>query len=836
MAKDLTQWTEDELLPALYEKLPTAFPEFGWKENGQDGWIATKSPLGVRAERVTCNRAHGFYVHGEGFTTWLSFVNGGTQPKGADYPKAVRELAQRVGMTVPDRDETPEAREKRETKEKGRDLLELVVKFCQRYLSLDAPEAKTAREYLKGRGIPEDRWEVWEFGLMPKTTAPLVQEVEKSGWKWEEAKAILQSAGLLAESERGLYPFLYGRVVAPWRGPDGTITTLWGRNLTGEDPKYLIPKGAVKSSPYLLNRSPKGGRLLLVEGFFDAITCREHGFNAAALGGASVSSVLPAIKTHRPDGLTLVMDSDTAGKKGTRESLQDLLEAGLSCFVVELPEGDKDPDAFLRSHGSDALKRLVEEAPHAIRWQTMEIMDTHRGEGWTDRGTSAAIHEAVAFAGKLPAVLRPLIAPHLQTELEKELKVSRDEVFKASLALSDQAAQEKFERETKLQIAETTRTVTALLEAGKIAEARATFLEDSTLIRSLEAKASRPAPKVVLDELEGLEDYFKTIRGRKRIGITQNVLRDIDEALMGIRGLNLLAGPPGCGKTSLAVQFGLSAMESDPTAAVLLVSLEQSRHEHLTRNLAYFSGLPWKTVAMGSTINPAQPRPEGIHFDAFDLQKLKKGEEKLKAVASRFLILDEGNCPEPTLESVFHEVQILKAKTGASKVLVIVDYLQLWPIPDLKNLRTDLDRDKWQIGQLKSLKNLLGPEDAVIGISEAAKVKWDEEMTMGAVMGSARGVYSPDVVMILQPYTSADLMGPEVPGDKTTGKKGDKDGERKEEAEAKLRALAIKGRSPLHLRIVKGRDGVTRGTHDLCFLHRTLTFKETTVQIELGEV
>ncbi len=829
MAKELAEWVETELLPTIYKSLSSAFDEFGWKKDGAKGWVATKSPLGVRADRATCNRAHGFFIHGDGFTTWLSYVNGGTQPKGADFLKAVRDLAKRVGLVVPQKEETQEEKDRRERREQDRDLMESVVKLCQKLLQ-ESPEAGA---YLENRGLPRDRWEVWELGFMPKTTSPIVQEVERLGWKWEEAKTILLSAGLLVEGERGLYPLLGGRVVAPWRGPGGSVLTWWGRDPIGTaKAKYLYAKDQPKTSPYLLDRL-KGGRLLLVEGVLDAIQCREHGFPAVALGGTSVASYLPALKTHHPEDLTITVDRDEAGEKATPKLVAQLLGAGLSVFVVELPKGEAgeklDPDALLRSpNGPETLRRLVNEAPHGLRWKARAILSSHRGEGWTDRGITGAIQETVDFAATVPAVLHPFINPNLLDELIQEgLPISTEAMNEATRVLKERTDLESHERETRLHLLETTKKVAKLMEEDKVLEARAVLLEDASYIKTQALKSSRPAPRVALEEWPDLEAHLQALRGRDRVGLAQDSLPSLDKALMGLRGLMLVAGPPNSGKTSIAVQLGLSALETDEEAVVVLVSLEQNRMEHLTRNLAYFSGLDWETVAMGSEkCRNETDRQAGTHFTAFDLKALKGGEAVFKGLAHRLLILDGLNFPDPTPENLVQEVENLKEKTGASRALVIVDYLQLWPVPaGEKAIKTDLDRDKWQIGQLKEIHNHLGAGNAVLAISEATKTDWKTGLTMGSVMGSARGAYSPDVVMVLQPIPADDLA-PEGETDKEKAKT---------EGERLLNALAFKGVALIRLQIVKGRDGVTRTGFDLAFLYRSLKFAETTVAKTLQE-
>lgn len=792
MSKDLIQWCNEDLYPAIFANLPSVFDEFGWKPNQAGGWKATKSPLSCRADRIICNKPFGFLVHGEGEQHWLAYMNKGTFPKGEEWIQVVKDLAQRVGMSLPEKNLSPEARARMEAKKKAGEVVEEMVQLCHRLL-LESKEAEEARTYLEARGLPRDRWEVWELGFMPKSTAPIVKGLEAKGWKWEEAKAILLEAGILAQKDgKNPYPHLFGRVVAPWRGSGESILGWWGRKLTDEKPKYLYTPGNWRSRPYLLDRSIRGERLLIVEGVLDAIQCREYGFPAVAMGGLGLMDVyLSPLKASFPQSVVLALDPDEKGVKGIPTAIQKLLKEGFDPFVLKLPKGEKgekgDPDEFLRTHGPDAFRRLVDEAPSALRWKARDILATHGAAGWNDQNTVKAIREAQLFSGKLPAAIQPFLRSLFWDELAQEIPISIETMKENTMALSEEEERESRENATRAKAQEP------------------------------DFKAPRVAPRVVLEELAEHEAHLNKFRGKDRVGMTQETLPGLDKALLGLRGLMLLAGPPNCGKTSLAVQLGLGVLEIEEKAVVVILSLEQKRFEHLSRIKAHLSELDWKTVTMGSNGLKEANREPGTYFTRDDFAKLQGGKARLRDIGDRLLILDDENFPKPTAENILQEMEALKIKTGATKALLVVDYLQLWPVPldQAKVLRTDLDKDKWQVGALKKLKNRMGDEDAVIAISEAKKEAWEKGLGMDSIMGSARGVYTPDVVITLQPLPDED----HATGTKNVSKTG---GSKKRDE------LAESGKALMRLRIIKGRDGVQRGSFDLVFFHTETRFEETT--------
>ena len=93
----------DQVLPSVFSRLDTVFPEFGWVCRGR-GWVATNESFahtrfGVRADRIICTDQRGYYIYGSGHHEhWLSYVNGGVFPSGDHWHRVAGELAGRVSM------------------------------------------------------------------------------------------------------------------------------------------------------------------------------------------------------------------------------------------------------------------------------------------------------------------------------------------------------------------------------------------------------------------------------------------------------------------------------------------------------------------------------------------------------------------------------------------------------------------------------------------------------------------------------------------------------------------------------------------------------------------
>src|SRR6266852_3328892 len=143
----------EAVLPALTARLDSAFPEFGWRRDAR-GWVATNEEtthraLGVRAERVIAHgpAPRGFLVHGGEVTLWTAYLNGGSLPRGEEFVRAVREIAQRAGV-----DASPIERPVR--RDRGIDLLHDFFALCRWELAGEG--GARVREYLEQRGLPAD--------------------------------------------------------------------------------------------------------------------------------------------------------------------------------------------------------------------------------------------------------------------------------------------------------------------------------------------------------------------------------------------------------------------------------------------------------------------------------------------------------------------------------------------------------------------------------------------------------------------------------------------------------------------------------------------------------
>jgi DNA primase len=398
-------------MPAVFERLPQVFPEFGWRRDAQ-GWVATnyehtKAQFGVRADRVVAHALplppRGLYIHGEDrVVLWTAYINGGTVPKGADFIRAVKEIAERAGVD-------PSPLERAQPRDRRADLLQAFFDHRQREFASE--RGAQARAYLERRGFPPEAINEIGLGLVP-AGAHTRQQFERAGYSDAEVKA----SRVLTDSR---WP---GRLCGAWRDEWGRIGTFWARALDDREPRYLYLRAAGRTHlpPYGLSdvlRLPSCERseLVLVEGLLDVHhLCAKGIANVAAIGSARIKpETLARLSKYGIETITLALDNDESGRDALAAMIDraSRFEHAPALRVVHPAElGDaKDPDEYVRRHGVDRLRELVRGAECGVTWRTFDRM-RHLEADSPQRERRAALADVGKWLGTLP--------PRLALEVE----------------------------------------------------------------------------------------------------------------------------------------------------------------------------------------------------------------------------------------------------------------------------------------------------------------------------------------------------------------------------------------------------------------------------------
>ncbi len=278
---------------------------------------------------------------------------------GMEYPAAVREVARRVGISIPDRPTGgPDPREP---------LFSAVSVAADWYVRrlCEAADGEQARRYLEKRDIKPDR-----FGPLGLGYAPRGNEFLDAMNTLGIEQSVLDAAGLLAKRDDGsVRARFWNRLLFPIRDLRGRTVGFGGRVLGDGEPKYLnSPESQIFRKRQLLynldaakHAIRKANSVVVVEGYFDVLRLVEVSIEnvVAPLGTAFTEDQAILIKKYCQD-VVILYDSDTAGLRATFRAADELLRAGLRVSIATLPAGE-DPDTLAVSGGAAAIKSLLDD-------------------------------------------------------------------------------------------------------------------------------------------------------------------------------------------------------------------------------------------------------------------------------------------------------------------------------------------------------------------------------------------------------------------------------------------------------------------------------------------
>lgn len=333
------------------------------------------------------------------------------QTEGLSYPEAIRKLADRVGIAIPDDAPAVSSAEAQEKEQLYR-VMEDAARFYHRTL-LESPEAGEAREYLKKRGVERSSLEKFRIGYAPKSGFGLRDAAEKRGVDLR----LLEKAGLVRRKEgrTRLFDNFWDRILFPIWDTQGRLIAFGGRAMGDAMPKYINSPDTplYEKSRHLyglfqgLPSVRKARRLVVLEGYMDVVVCHQFGFEitAATLGTALTDSHVRILRRY-VDHVTLLFDPDAAGAQATVRGGELLVAAGFQVDVVTLPDA-MDPDELLLAQGADALDGFLARAVPYLDYRRESSVRRHPG---------SSPESKLAIAKELLPVIRSMPDPLLQDE------------------------------------------------------------------------------------------------------------------------------------------------------------------------------------------------------------------------------------------------------------------------------------------------------------------------------------------------------------------------------------------------------------------------------------
>ena len=348
------------------------------------------------------------------------------------YFDAIKLQAEKLGIPLPERKRSPQEVARDREIQDLRKVNELARDFFHNCLTMTRM-GERGKAYFAGRGIRQETIEEFQLGYAPPAWDKLSTAFLKRGIKQE----FLLASGLCAERKQGggLYDRFRGRVIIPIADERGRVVGFGGRVLDDSTPKYLnTPETVLFNKRKLLfglDRSHRAiqqeGRAIVVEGYMDAISVFDAGVhNVVASLGTSFTPEHAKKLLHYAPEICFCYDSDEAGQKATIRALSIVRDTGARVRVIVVPDG-KDPDEFIRKHGADAFRALVEKALPLVEYRLRYVL-SHTNYATLD-GKVKALHEMMpVLAGIREAAVRSEYERRLAQTLMLDEGIVRSEL------------------------------------------------------------------------------------------------------------------------------------------------------------------------------------------------------------------------------------------------------------------------------------------------------------------------------------------------------------------------------------------------------------------------
>ena len=288
------------------------------------------------------------------------------------FVEAVRFLAQRSGMEMPEQGENEGYRRRRER------LLAL-NKDAARFFheKLRAPEGRAGAEYLfRKRGLSQGVVTRFGLGTAPEGWDNLIQAMGEKGYTKRE----LLDAGLAVDNKKGrIYDRFRNRVMFPIIDLRGEVIGFGGRVLDDSTPKYLNSPDTViynkSRNLFALNiaKKSKQGRIILTEGYMDTLSLHPAGFDCAVASlGTSLTQEHAQLLARYTKEAVIAYDGDGAGMKAAQRAIPILEKTGIQVKVLQM-RGAKDPDEFIKKYGREAFAKLLDQSENHIEYRLRQI-------------------------------------------------------------------------------------------------------------------------------------------------------------------------------------------------------------------------------------------------------------------------------------------------------------------------------------------------------------------------------------------------------------------------------------------------------------------------------
>lgn len=319
-----------------------------------------------------------------------------------DFVEALKKLADRVHMNIPEEDMTPEARQQMQEQHQLMDLHREAAAF---YFHSLKRKGCPGAAYLAKRGWSIQTIKSFGLGYAPDQWDALCRHLKTKNYS--ESQLIKAGLAIKKNDSSNVYDRFRNRVMFPIFDIRGNVIAFGGRILTPEGtPKYLnSPETPTFNKRHLLyglniaRAHLAQDPLILVEGYTDVITLHENGFrNSAATLGTSLTPDHARLVEKVAGRVVLCFDGDEAGIRAAQRSIQIFRQTKVEVRILTLPKSS-DPDQYVQEKGREAFEKLLQQAPSSVDYQISLIRRKH---------SLATVEGKVHFARETAGILKQI--------------------------------------------------------------------------------------------------------------------------------------------------------------------------------------------------------------------------------------------------------------------------------------------------------------------------------------------------------------------------------------------------------------------------------------------
>lgn len=343
-----------------------------------------------------------------------------------DYVDAVKLLAQRAGMQMPEESTYDDTLSK--LRRKILEINRATARFYHSYMMSD--RGKVGLDYFLSRGLSRKTIQHFGLGYAPDDWHSLERHLHSLGFKQIE----MQAAGVIKQGKRGYYDTFVNRVMTPIIDVRGNVIAFGGRVLDDSKPKYinssetLVYKKTYELFGLNFAKDSKEDSLILCEGYMDVIAMHQAGFTNAVAGcGTALTPEQVRLISRYAKEIILIYDNDEAGQKALNKAIGLFEQTDMKISIPRL-SGGKDPDEIIRKLGRDRFASMLDNSSSETEFALVSARSNF--DLGTTRGKSAYANEAVKILSTAKPIERDLYLSRLAEELgieKRALQAQLDE-------------------------------------------------------------------------------------------------------------------------------------------------------------------------------------------------------------------------------------------------------------------------------------------------------------------------------------------------------------------------------------------------------------------------